>query len=89
MSRDSFTLQGDIYKQEDGQRVALGNYTPPSQANSTDNADLSGGNFVARWTRKAERRPGFQFQAYYDRTNRHEPNLGELRDTFDIDVSTG
>ena len=26
-----------------------------------------------------------QFQAYYDRTNRHEPNFGELRNTFDVD----
>ena len=26
-----------------------------------------------------------QVQAYYDRTNRHEPNLGEDRDTVDVD----
>ena len=26
-----------------------------------------------------------QVQAYYDRTNRYEPNLGDDRDTLDID----
>jgi len=30
-------------------------------------------------------RSDVQVQAYYDRTNRHEPSLGEIRDTFDID----
>ena len=26
-----------------------------------------------------------QLQVYYDRTNRHEPNFGDLRNTFDVD----
>ena len=26
-----------------------------------------------------------QVQAYYDRTNRHEPNFGDIRNTFDVD----
>jgi len=48
-------------------------------------AELSGGNLLARWTRKLEGGDSFQIQAYYDRTNRHEPNFGEDRDTYDID----
>src|SRR5581483_1788595 len=31
-SRDTFTVEGDLYKEEAGERVDLGNYTPPSQA---------------------------------------------------------
>jgi iron complex outermembrane recepter protein len=83
--RDTFTVQGDIYKQEDGERVDLGNYTPPSQGTFDGDAELSGGNIVARWTRKLTDDNNFQIQTYYDRTNRYEPNLGERRDTFDID----
>jgi iron complex outermembrane receptor protein len=83
--RDTFRLQGDIYKQEDGERVQLGNYTPPSQRTIDANADLSGGNILATWTRKLSGDNSFQVQTYYDRTNRYEPNLGERRDTFDID----
>ena len=26
-----------------------------------------------------------QLQGYYDRTNRHEPNFGDIRDTYDLD----
>ena len=83
--RDSFTVQGDIYRQEDGERVALSTYTPPLNTVVDGNAELSGGNFLARWTRKLSGTNEFQVQTYYDRTNRNEPNLGEVRDTFDID----
>ena len=84
--RDTFTVQGDIYKQEDGERTSLSTYTPPSTRLVDGNADLSGGNLLARWTRKLSDGNDVQVQAYYDRTNRYEPNLGEVRDTFDIDA---
>lgn len=84
-SRDSFSVQGDVYTQEDGQRVTLGTYTPPSQVTFDQNASATGGNILARWTRKLNSDNNFQLQAYYDRTNRYEPNLGERRDTFDVD----
>jgi len=84
-SRDSFTVQGDLYKQADGERVTLGTYTPPTESTFDGNADLSGGNLLARWTRKLGGDDDFQLQAYYDRTNRYEPNFGENRDTFDVD----
>jgi len=82
----TFTLSGDIYAQEKGEQVQLGNYTPPMQRTFTGNADLSGGNVIARWSDKLSARHDLVVQTYYDRTNRHEPNLGELRDTFDVDV---
>jgi iron complex outermembrane receptor protein len=84
-ARDSFTLQGDIYKQEDGERVVLGTYTPPLEQTIDGNADLSGGNLLARWSRKLSDTHDFQLQSYYDRTNRYELNFGERRDTFDVD----
>jgi iron complex outermembrane receptor protein len=83
--RDSFTVQGDIYRQEDGERVSLGSYTPPSEANIDGNAELTGGNLLARWTRSLSDGNDLQIQTYYDRTDRFEPNFGEIRDTFDID----
>ncbi|MGA2135313.1 MAG: TonB-dependent receptor [Bryobacteraceae bacterium] len=83
--RDSFTVQGDIYRQEEGEQVALGNYTPPSEVVAEGNAELTGGNLLARWTRKLDEGNDFQIQTYYDRTDRFEPNFGEVRDTFDFD----
>ncbi|HEX3684505.1 MAG TPA: TonB-dependent receptor [Bryobacteraceae bacterium] len=84
-SRDSFTVQGDIYDEEAGERVTATSYAPPYSVNVDANADLSGGNVVARWKRILSEGDDLQLQVYYDRTNRHEPNLGELRNTFDLD----
>jgi iron complex outermembrane receptor protein len=83
--RDNFTVQGDIYVEEAGERVTATSYTPPYQQNVDANADLSGGNLLARWNRKIKDGDDIQLQVYYDRTNRHEPNFGELRNTFDLD----
>lgn len=85
-AHDSFTVQGDAYTQEDGERVSLTTYTPPSTANVDGDANVSGGNFLARWTRKRDDGSSLQLQTYYDRTDRFEPNFGEVRDTFDIDL---
>src|SRR5581483_7908260 len=49
------------------------------------NADLSGGNLMGVWRRTFSGGGDAQVQIYYDRTNRYEANLGERRNTFDID----
>jgi iron complex outermembrane recepter protein len=83
--RDSFTLQGDIYVQEAGESVQANTYEPPFQRNIDKDAQLSGGNVMGRWTRVLKPGNDIQVQLYYDRTNRHEANFGDLRDTFDVD----
>ncbi|HVW10577.1 MAG TPA: TonB-dependent receptor [Bryobacteraceae bacterium] len=83
--RGAFTFQGDIYQEEAGERVQAGSYTPPYQYDIDDNEFLSGGNVLGRWQRSFSNTNDIQVQVYYDRTNRHEPNLGELRNTFDVD----
>src|SRR6266550_3153608 len=42
--RDTFTLQGDIYKGEAGQRLQITSYSPPYMTNVEQNAELAGGN---------------------------------------------
>ncbi len=84
-TRDTLTFSGDLYKEEAGESVQATSYTQPYSRIIDANAHLSGGNVMARWERKLADESGFQVQAYYDRTNRHEPNFGELRDTFDVD----
>ena len=84
--RDQFTLQGDIYKQEDGEQVTVSTYTPPSNRNVDGYEDLSGGNVLFKWKRTFGSGNDLQVQAYYDRTDRREPNLGDDRDTADFDV---
>src|SRR5579884_2905520 len=79
--RDSFTFQGDIYRQENGERVSLSTYVPAAEYPALDgNEELSGGNVLLRWTRKLKNGDDIEVQAYYDRTDRYEVNFGERRD---------
>lgn len=82
--RETITVQGDLYREEAGERVTATSYTPPYTRDIDGNAHLSGGNILARWKKDLDS-GDLQVQAYYDRTNRFEPNFDESRDTFDID----
>jgi iron complex outermembrane recepter protein len=82
---DTFTLQGDMYDEAAGESVQATSYTAPFSQIVDGDARLSGGNIMGRWSRQMEDGRDFQLQAYYDRTNRHEPNFGDIRDTFDVD----
>jgi iron complex outermembrane recepter protein len=83
--KNHFTVEGDLYKQEDGESVVATSYTAPYSQVIDANAHLSGGNILGRWTHDISNGNDIQVQAYYDRTNRHEPNFADVRDTFDID----
>ena len=83
--RDAYTLQGDLYDESAGENVNPTMYTPPFSLIEDAAARLSGGNIMGRWKRVLGDGKDVQVQAYYDRTNRHEPNLDDFRDTFDVD----
>jgi len=83
--KDAFTLQGDLYKGVVGQRQSIAFYSPPSSINVDQAQDVSGGNILARWRHELGSGSDFQFQAYYDRTYRLGSQVGETRNTFDID----
>ena len=84
---DFVTLQGDLYKQEAGHRLSVHSYTPPFLRRVEQNADLSGGNLMGRWTRSLSNGSTLQIQTFYDHTGRFEASLGERRDTFDLDFN--
>jgi iron complex outermembrane receptor protein len=83
--RDTLTLQGDIYDEKAGERVEAVSYTPPYSRIVDSNAQLSGGNAMLRWHRAVSDGNDISLQVYYDRTNRHEANFGESRNTIDVD----
>ncbi len=84
-SRDTITVQGDLYTDVAGERVSATSYTQPYSRIIDGNADLAGGNILARWKRDLANGNDLQLQAYYDRTSRTEPNFDETRDTLDVD----
>jgi len=84
--RDTFTVQGDLYKGSVGQQVGIAYYSPPSQLTVNATQDVSGGNLLGRWRHQLTNTSDLEVQAYYDRTYRLGPQLGETRNTFDIDL---
>ena len=83
--RDTFTLQGDLYRGEAGQRLQITSYSAPYTTDVEQNAELAGGNLMGRWKRVFSNRSDIELQTYYDRTNRTQANFAESRDTFDVD----
>jgi iron complex outermembrane receptor protein len=84
-SRDTVTVQGDVYKGALGESISV---TPEQTAPSAivqQDSQLSGGNLLGRWRRVLGDGSDLQVQTYYDRTNRHAANFAEMRDTFDVD----
>jgi len=67
-TRDTFTFQGDVYREIAGETTTYALYSPPSQVTVDANAQLTGGNLLARWKRVLNDRSDFQVQAYFDRT---------------------
>lgn len=84
--RDTLTVQGDLYKGNVGQQVAIGSYSPLAQLNVDGTEDVSGGNLLGRWRHVLGNTSDLQVQAYYDRTYRLGPQVGETRNTFDFDL---
>ena len=80
-----WTLQGDLYRGSDGERKQVATYVPPALNTIDDSADVSGGNILARWQHKLDNGGDMQLQVYYDRTYRNGVQLGESRNTFDVD----
>ena len=85
-ARDSLTLQGDMYKGLDGERVAISLYTPQVREVFNEPHEVAGGNVLGRWRREFSKDSDLQVQGYYDRTTRYSPQLDEIRNTFDIDL---
>jgi iron complex outermembrane recepter protein len=83
--RDTFTLEGDGYDEGAGETVSATSYAAPYSQILDGTAYLSGFNVTGKWRRVISDSNDIQVQAYYDRTNRHEPNLGDDRTTIDID----
>jgi iron complex outermembrane recepter protein len=84
-NRDALTVQGDLYDSRAGESTLITSVSPPALFVEDKDAELSGGNLLARWSRNLGGGSDFQLQTYYDRVNRYEAQQAEVRDTFDVD----
>ena len=83
--KDAFTVQGDMYRGVSGEDTLLATFNPPAEIAQNETGYVSGGNLLARWQHTTSEGSDVQIQAYFDRTNRQDLELGETRDTFDVD----
>jgi iron complex outermembrane receptor protein len=83
--KDTFTVQGDIYRGESGENLFIASFSPPAETPEQGPDYVSGGHLLARWQHTTGEGSDIQIQAYFDRTNRQDLELGETRDTFDVD----
>jgi iron complex outermembrane receptor protein len=84
-AKDTFTVQGDANRGESGESLSLTTYAPLAEVAEQDKSAFAGGNLVARWEHKMGEGSDVQIQTYFDRTNRDSIELGETRNTFDVD----
>ena len=84
-ARDSVTLQGDIYSSRQGQSVIVASFSPAQDVTSYTPLNLTGGNLLMNWARTIAPGNDVQLRVYYDRTSFDGPQLGETRNTVDVD----
>jgi iron complex outermembrane receptor protein len=84
--QDTLTIQGDIYAGEAGESVRITTVSPPANNIVNKNAELDGGNIMARWKHNLGGSSDIQIQTYFDRVSRLQANQAEYRDTYDFDL---
>src|SRR5574337_781834 len=84
-SRDTVTVQGDLYKGDFGQTLTIPSLFPPFSTTRDSRDDFAGGNLLGRWRHRTADRRETSLQFYYDRTHRNELLFHEMRDTVDLE----
>jgi iron complex outermembrane receptor protein len=85
-TRDSFTVQGDIYHDNFGETLTVPSLTSPTLWSTyPNNGYETGGDLLGRWNHSFSR-SSTSLQMYYDRTNIADPTVfGDHESVYDID----
>ena len=84
---NTFTISGDAYRTDVGERADVSRYDPPSISTVDGRIDLTGGNVIAAWHHAFTGGSRLRVQAFFDRTSRQGFTFGETRTTWDVDVN--
>lgn len=82
----SLTVQGDAYDGVSRHGGSLVTLAPPATRPTAYGIDLNGHNLLARWKQAVSPGSEWTAQVYFDRYARRYFNLGEERDTVDLDI---
>ena len=75
-ARDVVRVSGDLFSTTAGQR---------DNPTTTQDVDHRGGNLLTYWTRQLSETDSWRVQFYYDRVELDNVQLGEKRDTYDVE----
>lgn len=84
-SRDTVTVQGDLYDGDAGQTTVIPILEPPWQSVLDEDVDIRGAYVSAQWVRETGAEAESALRVYWNRTVRREEVLSEERTTFDLD----
>ena len=84
-SRDRFTLQGDVFHNQDGWYTRTTRLTPPYNVMGQHTQANLSKNLLGRWQHRQEDGGDWTLGLYIDHTDRHFPALGEEHFTLDLD----
>ncbi len=84
---DTLTFQGDYYDGSSGTASHFPTLTPPGNSLGAGDIQVSGGNFLTRWTHRFDEESELTLQLYYDRAERRSLFLDQEIDIFDVDLA--
>ena len=84
-SKHRFTVQGDIYNGQVGERVTTYSRSAPYAATNDVKNDQQGGHILGRWEKSLPGGSDIALQCYYDRFDYSADYLGVTVDTYDIE----
>lgn len=84
-TNDMITVQGDVYRNSENQRVLLPSTTAPFTLLTRDNEMASGANSLMRWKHSYTSGASSTLQMYVDHAARSINYLGQSVDTLDVD----
>ncbi|MBI1789503.1 MAG: TonB-dependent receptor [Acidobacteria bacterium] len=84
-SRDSATLQGDLYRYGSGEETSVATLQAPYHSDAAGRLHSTGGNLLARWKRRYSETSEVAFQVYFDRTARDGSLYQAAENTLDFD----
>ncbi len=81
----NWTLQGDYYDGELGQRQKTPSFTPPYLEIADVENPVKGGNLLGRLEKRLSGQSDLSLQFYYDRADRQEPTIKQEVTTYDLE----
>lgn len=83
--RDSIMLEGSLFSERSGEETPIATFDPLGSIPGIFRDRVSGSDLLLRWKRTLSETSDIQVQTYFDRVDRDRPQIGEKRNTFDLD----